>query len=419
MLDKTFTHIYIMVTHGCNFACEYCFNHDIGQTKISLDQAKKAVDILVENSPPNEQLSISFFGGEPLIGMDIVIGVKNYCKEKYRDRNWHFGATSNFSNLSKEVWEEVVLDPNFSMLVSLDGNSFHNKHRVLKDGSPTFDIVYNNLMKIKNNPYLKDVWNRFQIRCTFPSSDVNTIYDRTMFMLNNFGKQYVIMNVDEDDWTKVSYDEYKTDIIKVIAEAEKRKDPDIIKNIKFFYDSMIAYKNRLLGINYMEKSCGQAMGQFAIDYTGNISPCHRFTNISMHTDKWVIGNLETGLDEEKVNYIKELDSKKINSCVERKCKRFGNCAFGCFASGVSCSPDYSAQCNGQDNILFNMFEYNNRIIEELLESDEHLPAFYWLFGYDVKQKLMNDKIRKLSEDNEKLKEIMGKLIPVLDDLSKK
>ena len=168
---NSFNHIYIMITHGCNFACEYCFNHDIGQTKISFEQARKAIDILVSNSSSNE-LSISFFGGEPLLGMDVISQVKKYCRETYPNKHWGFGATTNFSNLTKEVWEEVILDKDFSLLVSLDGNSFHNRHRVLKDGSPTFDIVMNNISKIKDNEYLNEVWKRFQIRCTFPASDI-------------------------------------------------------------------------------------------------------------------------------------------------------------------------------------------------------------------------------------------------------
>ena len=147
---NTFSNLTIMVTHGCNFACEYCFNHDVGKTMISEETAIKAIDIYVANAiPEGGELNILFFGGEPTLNMPLIKNVKKYCREKYPNYRWKFHITTNFSMLTADVWEEIILDKDFVTMISLDGTREHNVHRVFKDGTPTFDTVMGNINKIK------------------------------------------------------------------------------------------------------------------------------------------------------------------------------------------------------------------------------------------------------------------------------
>ena len=69
-------HLELMVTHGCNMGCSYCYGSDTREdwkdalylygartSGMSLETAKKGVDFLFENSGSQKDLSIIFFGG--------------------------------------------------------------------------------------------------------------------------------------------------------------------------------------------------------------------------------------------------------------------------------------------------------------------------------------------------------------------
>ena len=81
---KTVTFI---VTHQCNLRCSYCYEGNKGDQKMSLDTAKKCVDLLFEedarNSPlVNETeangLIIEFIGGEPFLEIGLIRDTMSY-----------------------------------------------------------------------------------------------------------------------------------------------------------------------------------------------------------------------------------------------------------------------------------------------------------------------------------------------------
>ena len=78
------------VCHDCNLRCGYCFAHtgDFGGRRMLMDEetAKRAVDFLVRNSGARRNLEIDFFGGEPLMNMDVVKKTVEYIKEN--EESW-------------------------------------------------------------------------------------------------------------------------------------------------------------------------------------------------------------------------------------------------------------------------------------------------------------------------------------------
>ena len=84
-MDKTLKGLWLGVSHACNLACTYCFANEpayLGKNKLMTTQtALKGVDYLVENSGSNDELSVIFFGGEPLLNLPVVSKTAAYCRE--------------------------------------------------------------------------------------------------------------------------------------------------------------------------------------------------------------------------------------------------------------------------------------------------------------------------------------------------
>lgn len=358
-----FSHLYIMITHNCNFACKYCFNVT-SKKIIDLDVATKAVDLMMAHNTTGEA-SITFFGGEPLMGIDRIIEIKEYCLSRYPDTNWSWSMTTNFSLLTEKVIKNVLMDEKMSVMVSLDGDRDHNAERVFPNGEPTFDVVMNNLEKAG---VFGDFRNRITIRATFSAKSTSTIFDRFKFLADKFGSNFVMMMVDDESWDEVNYEEYKEQVLKTLGYSlEKGID---LGTIKFFSDSIESYKNENFGFHALKKSCGQAFHQFAVDESGQISPCHRFTNISIDgDDTYVIGSVFQGLFYDKIKWIRSLNSFEENGCESLSCPIRFTCSFTCFAAGVLSNDDHRPSCHKG---LQNLYIYNRKIIEEELTKNPFL-----------------------------------------------
>lgn len=157
---KTF---FLRVASRCNFSCDYCyvFKHRdtswknyppcMNRSLIKLF-ALRLRDYILESNI--KEIDIIFHGGEPLtIGNDKIIEYSDIIRDIIGNNiNIFFSIQTNGSLLSKKFIDRC-LAKNISISVSLDGPDFiHDKHRITKNGTGSFDIVYNNIKLLRNYP---------------------------------------------------------------------------------------------------------------------------------------------------------------------------------------------------------------------------------------------------------------------------
>ena len=156
VLTKTVT---FQVTDDCNLACKYCYQINKGKRRMSLETAKKFVDMLLDATPENNSyinpvnspfLVIEFIGGEPFLGIGLIDQIMDYFVSQAFERMHPWATRYCVSICSNGVlyFEEAVQRflnkhrNHMSLSVTIDGNKeLHDSCRVFPDGSPSYDIA--------------------------------------------------------------------------------------------------------------------------------------------------------------------------------------------------------------------------------------------------------------------------------------
>lgn len=144
----------IAPTEDCNFRCVYCYEKSSIMPKY-MDKvtADNIVSYVSNRVKDIKALSITWYGGEPLLSMDIIKYISENIIKLCDENNIDFKASivTNGYLLNKENLETLIGCNVKRIQVTIDGNKeIHDKRRFLKGGTPTFDVIVNNLKLVKN-----------------------------------------------------------------------------------------------------------------------------------------------------------------------------------------------------------------------------------------------------------------------------
>ncbi len=147
----------INISNACNLKCDYCFNTNKNGINLDFNLITKYLDLCFKTYPNKEKYYVDLSGkGEPLLYLDNILKIKNYCVEKsnHINREILVSFVSNGTLLTKSIAK--ILQKNGILFgVSLDGNSIiHNKHRKTKSNEDTYEIIINNVKNIEHHEYV-------------------------------------------------------------------------------------------------------------------------------------------------------------------------------------------------------------------------------------------------------------------------
>lgn len=140
----------IAPTLDCNMACPYCYEE---KKSISMDEKIQLVlsdfvkDVLVKNN--YKKLHVSWYGGEPLLEIDIIKNISKNLIEICREQDVNYSASiiTNGVLLDLDIAKILKNDCYVNRAqITIDGlPEYHNKRRILKDGKKSFDIICQNI----------------------------------------------------------------------------------------------------------------------------------------------------------------------------------------------------------------------------------------------------------------------------------
>lgn len=148
--DPRSLRVIVLPTEQCNFRCTYCYeDFKIGHMSKELVKALKAW--LLSRSNDLHQLTISWFGGEPMLALPTVLDVTRTLRYAFENQGKSFisGMTTNGYYLNEQNFNSLLDSGVTHFQITLDGpRHIHDRSRILANGEPTFEVIWQNLTKI-------------------------------------------------------------------------------------------------------------------------------------------------------------------------------------------------------------------------------------------------------------------------------
>lgn len=328
--DLTLKSLCLNVSHSCNMSCDYCFtSHNLisSKTLMNLETAYKAIDFLIYSSKDTKNIEIDFFGGEPLLNLEVIRETSIYGREKAieSDKNLRITLTTNGVLLTEKVLD-LLDELDISVVLSLDGGEkIHNKHRHLISGEGSFKYILPNAIELAR----RREYGGYYIRGTYTAETIN--FSETFKELVDLGFRYISLEPVVTNDKSLSI---KKEHIPILREEYRKIAEECLKSdIKFFHFELPLEEGACLP--RLARGCGAGVEYIAIAPTGEIYPCHQFVGHK----QFKMGNIhERNLNEElrfRFRILNMIDSKPL--C--RDCWARYLCGGGCLANNFNINSD--------------------------------------------------------------------------------
>lgn len=325
------SNIVFEVTQACNFRCRYCAysglypeNRTHKNAHMELAVAKSALDVFAGSvfsgaRTSRNKITIGFYGGEPLLRCDFIKNMVDYSKsitdEFDQAYSWNYRFTTNGYLLTPNILPFLIKN-DFSCDISIDGPAEeHDKFRVLKGGAPTWAVIWDNILYIKEN--FPEYFSRKKVRFKF------TIHpDHDLLKLEEF------LQSNRDVFTE---DNTIFSILNIyglpdaVARSWSKKYSEAAGNIKKM-DKDFWLMEELLAGNLVDKfSKSTFILKQAREFTGNCFPGEfklyvnrdgTFSICEKIDPGYYIGDCQSGYD---LKAIRELEKKWLLQIKQRGC----------------------------------------------------------------------------------------------------
>lgn len=331
-LERGIQKLTLQITQDCNFRCVYCnYTENNGgqrvhsKKKMDIQTAKKSIDFFMDRSIDLKESYVGFYGGEPLIEMNLIKQIVTYIEENYPYRNVVYAISTNASLLN-DMNIKFLAEHDFYTLISFDGSKeIHDANRKFVNSTEsTYDIVIKNIKKIaKNYPeYLKKVLLNVVIN---PKDDLDKV--NKIFIEDDILKKMNIQQTIVDDSLHNCKNEYSE---KFVAKYQYEQFVNFIDNT----DKMKLSKLVVADENILKKEqekleddsfqlnerqipsgpCLAGRKRMLVNADGIVFPCEKVTETS---DIMRIGDVDNGFYMKKVKklfYISHLTPNRCLNC---------------------------------------------------------------------------------------------------------
>ena len=137
----------LAIAQKCNLGCAYCYAEQgefgAAPKNMSMADALRAVELLVEGAEPGARLNLAFLGGEPLVNRPTLREAARRARDlaESRGAKISFSITTNGTLLTEDD-ARFFEDYGFAVTISLDGpRELHDALRPFKGGRGSFDAI--------------------------------------------------------------------------------------------------------------------------------------------------------------------------------------------------------------------------------------------------------------------------------------
>ncbi len=259
----------LMITNACNLKCSYCYHHQNPDT-MTLDSGKKVLDRLKELYP--NFMRITFFGGEPMLFPETVLGLAKYANELWKNVPSTHATESRYTICTNGTYFDTEFFKEWAILhgsvqVSIDGDQIGMKNRTT-DKEQLFKI-YDNVANM--HQYILDTY--LSCRLTFTPENVNRLATNIRFIVEMLKIKSITHHaVMEADWDETALNLYRGQLSLLYQYRRFLKKHNESCKLTFIDKTLsIIDGNSPMDTNY----CGAGKEYVAIQPNGDVYPCHR------------------------------------------------------------------------------------------------------------------------------------------------
>ncbi len=370
-------HLELMVTHACNMRCRYCYGNDehedwqeahhlygADESGMRWEVAQQGIDFLLDASGTAKEVSVIFFGGEPLLEFELIQKVVRYARNRAKEhgKRVNFSLSSNGLGLTDEVVEFLVVH-RIGCQISIDGPALiHDENRRLASGKGSYKQVMQGVKRL-----LAKRPGRVPARVTVAKDQANLPEVADHLLNLGFGSVHVEpvigacgeLAIDNDDLVQM---QRQTEILARYLLRRVRKG-----HIFNFSNLVRHVRQTRLVDQRLAHYCGAARTYLALAQDGAFYPCHRFVGMP----EYRMGDLVSGFDNHLQKRILGLTVDQRPGC--RDCWARYLCGGGCWKhaediNGGLEQPDQSTSCA----LIRHQIECAMAINTELKVSDREL-----------------------------------------------
>lgn len=346
-------HLELMVTHDCNLRCRYCYGvHGPDQKEpapflygartggMSLDVAQRGVDFLMTASGPQKQLSVIFFGGEPLLAMDLIKQIIPYIRQKASaaGKEVDLSLSTNGTLLTPAIVSFLVKN-RIGCQISIDGPELiHDYARRRSDGGGSYQRLQAAL-----KPLLAARPGKVPARATISHGMVRMPEVLEHLLRLGFGSVHIEPALGQCGDLTITAEDLPA--IKQQQETIARFLVRSVRKNRFFNCfNLVRYIRQTKVVRErLGHHCGAARTYLALAQDGSFYPCHRFVGMA----EYRMGDLDSGFDRRLQQRILGLTVDDRPGC--RECWARYLCGGGCWKHAVDRNgclerPDLEVSC---------------------------------------------------------------------------
>lgn len=278
----------------CNMNCKYCFYSDVSHQRQSYSKGimnSETIDILIEKALNDaDDITFAFQGGEPMVaGLGYFEYFVNKVKKLKIKQQVHYAIQTNGYCLDNE-WIDFFKEHHFLVGISLDGyRNIHDSVRQ-KGQQPTFDIILNNIKKLKENDISYNILTVVTSQMASHAKEIYEYYKKQNFQYIQFIPCLPELDKSTDQYylTPKQFYTFYHQLFSLWYNDLKKGQ---YMSISFFEDLLMIFQGRY------PRTCGMLGNcqiQLVVEGDGSVYPCDFYA-----LDQYCLGNI-------KINTIEEL-----------------------------------------------------------------------------------------------------------------
>lgn len=317
-LERIKSHIptlVLQITNRCNLRCDYCvysgnYAHmqPHGSEDMSWETVRKSIDFFADRNGGCDSATIDFYGGEALLCLELLQRAVAYAKARIPDKPLKFRITSNGLLLNGRVLQWMQQNPQVHLTVTVNG-PYHDLHRKTAAGQGSLESILQKLEGAKQ--HYGAVWEN-QIHFLANVTHTSHIEKLGRFYEDRIGKM-------PDALTYIRDQDGNEAIARMLREEDLASTEEALRQsycargggiLETYYENGIrAIHNRLIEPGACAGrigSCLPFLEKLYVHHDGRFGICESAC------DKVILGDLDRGIDEEKLRQLYEQTQRLFN-----------------------------------------------------------------------------------------------------------